>query len=194
MTGREMRTKLDLIKPPPAHNEERNVDMEERFNTYHGARYKEFNTGDAVFFKLTRGNDWTWQPGTVIQRRGNVDYLIQTHSTTGEGKVRRHANQLRLRCTNNQTSNKHNVLMDFFDLRPTQRVVEPTIVPQHIQPPQATRNDLEDEPDPEGEPEPPPTLEPPQLRRSERATAGIMPPRYADYEVGVTSTLNGGEL
>jgi len=42
MTGREMKIRLDLIKPSPESPTDRNSGMEARFNAHHGAKWKEF--------------------------------------------------------------------------------------------------------------------------------------------------------
>ena len=171
MTGRVMKTKLDLLKPKQERSGERDAIMEQQFNTHHGAKWKEFTVGDEVFIKLFAKNKWKWSPGVVTKRCGSVNYLVQTHTLEGERESKVHANQMKMRFTFLDDSD--NVLLEDFDISgPFRREIEPEVVPE----PDADGDSLDDAQEFSGEGEDYEERELP--RRSTRATAGIPPQRY----------------
>ncbi|XGW21465.1 hypothetical protein V3C99_004430 [Haemonchus contortus] len=96
--GRQIRTKLSLLKPPSTTDyNNRNRKMEEHYNRHHGARQRKFNIGDPVWAKDYRSGAPKQAPGEVVQQYGNRLYDISV-----DGQIwKRHANQLRLRFSSN---------------------------------------------------------------------------------------------
>lgn len=108
MKNRIMKTRLDLLKPK-SKSKQRNTKMEQQFNDCH-ARWKEFVSGDKVYYKLHKTNDsWNWVEATITERLGSVNYRIKTNTPLGEQVIKTHANQLK-RCHSN------NELIDSFGL------------------------------------------------------------------------------
>lgn len=81
MTGRIMKTKLDLLKPDDKQRGERNNKMEQQFDKHHGAVWKEFDSGENVFVKVHNSNGWKWMPATIIKRTGAVDYTVSINES-----------------------------------------------------------------------------------------------------------------
>lgn len=81
MTGRQMRTNLDLLKPTTNLTAvERNAKMKQQFNSHHGVRAKELQIGDKVFVKEhSSNNKWRWVSGEIVSKSGVVNYM-QTKS------------------------------------------------------------------------------------------------------------------
>lgn len=145
MTGRRMRTKLDLLKPPshPSNVLSGNRNMAKQYNSHHGAKWKEFYPGDEVFYQLhVTTENWKWTPGTVASRLGAVTYTVEVHTPSGQRIVRAHSNQLKRRY-------KKNELFDLFDLDDEEMLITPTgtvqpiIVPEEgeVNPSEDERND-----------------------------------------------------
>lgn len=132
MTGRQMRTKLDLLKPRIASDLENSGKMEERFNSHHGAKWKEFSANDEIFYQLKSNLDqWKWVPGIVKSRIGAVVYVLDIVTPTGHRTVKAHANQIKRRHLKNEIIE----LFDLPDLHDDQHIgptgdVQPTIVPE----------------------------------------------------------------
>ena len=106
--GRKLRTTLDALQPHDAKTKIRASIMEQQFNRHHGARPRQFQSGDLVFTRDYRSGPATWKPGQVLRRRGKVLYEISC-----EGKIWiRHVNQLRLRFNTRIT----NTLLETFHL------------------------------------------------------------------------------
>ncbi|KAF5399625.1 hypothetical protein PHET_06960 [Paragonimus heterotremus] len=70
--------------------------MERQFNQHHGAKAREFYTGDRVFVLKFHGHGCSWVPGTVTQRRGHVFYELIVHGK----KETQHINHFRRRDSN----------------------------------------------------------------------------------------------
>ena len=137
MTGREMRTRLDLVRPPPEHSDVRDTDMEERYDAHHGAAWREFKAGDCIFFKRLPG-DKKWHPGIVLAKHGAVNYTIDN----GERFFKCHASQLKLRHTEAPQPNE-DALLDEFELTPLRTLeVEPLVIPQQPDEPAGENDNL----------------------------------------------------
>jgi Integrase core domain len=126
MTGRVMKTKLDLLQPPANHGDIRDEKMESQFNSHHGAKWREFEVGEKVYAKVFSNNAWKWIPGTVLERCGNVNYFVLVKVPSGERQIKSHANQLKRRY--NVIDFGENPFADSFDIAPP-REIEPQIIP-----------------------------------------------------------------
>lgn len=129
MTGRIMKSTLDLLKPPKAHNGQRDEKMQQQFNSHHGARFREFELGEKVFFQLHSGSKWKWTPGTVVSRKGKVNYSVLGETPSGEREVHCHTNQMKLRHTFIDNDDNNPLLIDFEI-----KIGAPKIVDAEIQP------------------------------------------------------------
>ena len=179
MIGRNMKTRLDLLKPSEAFEGDRNTKMEAQFNHHHGAKWREFAAGDDVYYKFPRHNGWRWLPAIVVEKRGLVDYIVKVTTDADEREIKAHANQLVKRFTD--ASRDDNLLLDMFDLpEPMQEgEVEPLIIPEPAEKdsiPVLNESIYEDAEDVHGEESE--IEEAPQLRRSTRATHGVPPIRF----------------
>lgn len=131
MTGRQMRTKLDLLKPGIATDWKKDEKMEERFNSHHGAKWKEFAVNDEIFYQLkSKLDQWKWVPGIVKSRIGAVVYVLDIVTPTGHRTVKAHANQIKRRHLKNEIIE----LFDLPDSHDNHHIgpigdVQPTIVP-----------------------------------------------------------------
>ncbi|XP_040172372.1 uncharacterized protein K02A2.6-like [Anopheles arabiensis] len=83
MFERKIRTCLELLRPP--------VQVE---STSKQMPPRKFHVGETVYAKEYRNNSWSWIPGEITKRRGNVMYEVQ--NAAGK-KWRSHINQLRPR-------------------------------------------------------------------------------------------------
>lgn len=85
MFGRQIRTCLELLRPPAVRKPEPAIpDKQPRF----------FSKNDLVYAKVYKRNSWTWAPGVVCQRLGNVMYNVWIED---QRMQRLHINQLRSR-------------------------------------------------------------------------------------------------
>lgn len=169
MTGRDMKTKLDLMKPHCATPITRNEKMEKQYNAQHGAKWKEFQIGDLVYFKHYSGNQRKWLPAVITMKQGAVNYTVKAETPSGERLIKVHANQLKKRYSDD--SHDNNILMDMFDiLMPMEGEVEPIIIPE---PEDDVFEDAQEEVDEEDEPIP--VIPDFQPRRTTRQNAGVPP-------------------
>ncbi|XP_017482519.1 PREDICTED: uncharacterized protein K02A2.6-like [Rhagoletis zephyria] len=103
MTGRPMRTKLDLLKPKNLSNSISSTKMEDQFNYHHGAKWREFNVDDEVYYQLhSTSKVWEWVPGIIKSRNGAVNYTVDVITPSGNRIVKAHANQLKRRYSKNE--------------------------------------------------------------------------------------------
>lgn len=110
MSGRQMRTKYSLLKPDVNSTISNTQAMEKQFNTHHGAKWKQFNINDEVFYKLhTTTEKWKWVPGVIKSRIGNVIYNVNITTSAGNRVVKAHANQIKRRYDKNE-------LIELFEL------------------------------------------------------------------------------
>lgn len=132
MSGRKMRTKLDLLKPNAQASSLIKSKMKTQFDDHHGTKWKEFNDGDEIYYQLHSTNNWKWIPGIVKSRTGMVNYTVEIFSPDVNRIVKAHANQLKRRYNSNE-------LIELFDLPdfddnhkhdPTGEV-QPVIVPDN---------------------------------------------------------------
>ncbi|XP_058456779.1 uncharacterized protein K02A2.6-like [Malaya genurostris] len=116
MFGRPIRTISSLLKPT-----ERSTDSTFRnrknqnnsFNKKHGAVKRAFQHGDTVYVKVHRANSWQWQPATVIEKIGTVNYNVFLEDQ--HRLIRSHANQLNARVPEPSTVGNPTPLSVFFD-------------------------------------------------------------------------------
>lgn len=87
MMGRELRTKMDLLRP----NTELHVKQkQEEMCLQRTTQNREFEPGQSVMMRDYRGKD-KWIPGMIAQRTGPVSYRVQVDPST---QWRRHADQI----------------------------------------------------------------------------------------------------
>lgn len=186
MNNRRMKTRLDLLHPSTQVSNSRNEDMEQQFNKFHGAKWKDFKVNDRVYYKLHSSNaSWKWTPARIVSLVGAVNYTIMLE----DGKIIRkaHSNQLKSRFI------KQNEIIDAFGLIDVTEEVEPIIIPAQLNEEPLHNNVAEqtisdddfesadEEPEREQEDQPAPAAGVPQLRRTTRATAGV-PARRLTYD------------
>lgn len=181
MTGRTMKSKLDLMRPVERNPQTRNLAMEDQFNRHHGAKWKEFEVGEKVWFKLHNSNNkWAWTPGTITEKLGSVNYDVQV----GSRHIKAHANQLKKYC-NTVDVTKGNELIDHFEIT-LPEFVEPDVIEiddtsaeeesvSENQEVTSEEEEFEDAQEVIAVPDP--------LRRSTRATRGKLPQRYNDFQM-----------
>ncbi|EPB69227.1 hypothetical protein ANCCEY_11679 [Ancylostoma ceylanicum] len=120
--GRRLRTRLSMLVPTREQPEsgfaaDRRKQVEAQFNRKHGARGREFSSGDTVIVKSHRGAlEFEWTEGTVIKRTGRVTYEVEI----GGKYVLRHANQMRkvISGQRSDTSSSRDLLLDLFETDP----------------------------------------------------------------------------
>ncbi|XP_055644013.1 uncharacterized protein K02A2.6-like [Toxorhynchites rutilus septentrionalis] len=84
MFNRQIRTCLELLRPPTVHKPESTTkpDKQPRF----------YSKDDPVYAKVFTRNSWKWVPGIVLERLGDVMYNVWLE---GDRLQRSHINQLR---------------------------------------------------------------------------------------------------
>lgn len=87
MFGRRIRTNLELLRPPTPCQQ----DQEQQ-----PGKHRSFNRNDLVYVKIYSRNAWSWVPGTVVEKLGQVMYNVWADDRR---LVRSHVNQLRGRST-----------------------------------------------------------------------------------------------
>ncbi|XP_055588819.1 uncharacterized protein K02A2.6-like [Uranotaenia lowii] len=127
MYNRNIRTSLELLRPPTPCHKLPSTDQEEQFNRKHGAKARIYDPQDLVWAKVYAFNKWTWQHGMVIERIGRVMYNIWLPSK--QNLIRSHCNQLRTRYEAGKEANSEaipettqvplSILLDSWGLRPT---------------------------------------------------------------------------
>lgn len=193
MTGRPMPSRLDLIKKPqPLQSSQPHTsNMVENFNKHHGAKDRQFQVGDAVYYQQHGGMKWTWKPGTVTKRLGAANYEVKDGLKT----TKLHSNQLKHRAAA-LVSDDDDLISLFSPLQivPTQTDGNATIEDEtgndsddssaHDDSESSMHEDFESANDDshaeESEPEVVPT---PVYNRPIRSTAGKLPGRFKDFIV-----------
>ncbi|CRK99217.1 CLUMA_CG012551, isoform A [Clunio marinus] len=105
--------------------------METEFNRHHGAKWKEFQINDPIYYQLHSTNDkWKWVAGKITKKIGLVDYEAEIEGTFGERKVKAHANQLKFRHTKNELKELFDVPEDPLNFSDDE--IEPIIIPQQL--------------------------------------------------------------
>lgn len=185
MTGRQMRMRIDICMPRSESSTQRNIKMESQFNDSHGAKWKEFEIGAPVYYKLHKSNnDWHWTAAIITERRGAVNYSVET--CDGRRISNAHANQLKVRHSRSKcelsgdevTFNDSDNESEPFDVFPQQRealINEPRQEEEEDNSIAGNEDDYESADDtsfhvPAQEPEGP--------RRSTRNNAGVPPQRF----------------
>jgi hypothetical protein len=110
---------MSLLMPQPGEKQKNvshgTVNMKTQFDKKHGVRPRKFNREDRVSVKVHSGNKWSWQPGKVISRKGEVCYYVEI-----AGKIKIfHANQMMLNLTPNREEEWLKVMEEVFDLNCT---------------------------------------------------------------------------
>ncbi|XP_063361853.1 uncharacterized protein K02A2.6-like [Cydia amplana] len=90
LQGRSLRTRLDCLRPDRGDHVRA---AQERQRRAAGGVERELRAGDPVWVRQYRGDD-KWMPGTVRDRRGDTDYIVDTDNGTG---IHRHIDQLKSR-------------------------------------------------------------------------------------------------
>ncbi|XP_062541369.1 uncharacterized protein K02A2.6-like [Armigeres subalbatus] len=94
LLGRNLRTSLDLLRPPTAYHKIENNKQDSQYNRKHGAKIINYCPKDLVWAKVYKNNRWKWEAGQVLERVGSVVYNVWL-----QGKnilIRSHCNQLRI--------------------------------------------------------------------------------------------------
>ena len=182
MTGRCMKTKLDLLKPTDFQQFDRNEKMQAQFDKHHGAKLKNFHMGEEILAKIYKNNKWTWTSGTVIAQIGNVNYNVRIDFDGSRHKF--HANQLKKRY-HDLSDTDPNILMEHFEINvPGTVTIQPIPLDDTINESEE-ENNLDDEEtesvDSYQSAEETVEEEPEPVRRLPRSTAGNLPARYNDY-------------
>lgn len=183
MTGRVMKTKLDLLHPNKQRSADRNHAMEQQFNNHHGAKWKDFDIDDKVFIKLYSNNKWNWVPGVVVGKYGVVNYSVLANTPSGERLIKIHANQMKKRF-NIINDTDDNLLLEDFELEmPAAIEIQPNDAIEPIEDEDSDDfADAQEEVDVVSENDEDVIVQEP-LRRSARANAGKLPQKFADYKM-----------
>ncbi|XP_062713505.1 uncharacterized protein K02A2.6-like [Aedes albopictus] len=111
MFNRPLRTVSSMLRPIERANTESKGRTKQNaaFNKKHGALQRSFLNGDPVYAQVHRANSWQWEPATVIERIGKVNYNVFL--------IRSHANQLKTRVPERRTAPADQLtpLSVFFD-------------------------------------------------------------------------------
>lgn len=99
MYNRRLRTSLELLRAP------RNQAPSTTMDADHQSR--SFVPKDAVYAKVYANNKWTWKPGTVVERIGQVMYNVWVDSRK---LIRSHINQLKSRGATSHQKSKNRIL------------------------------------------------------------------------------------
>ena len=92
--GRELRTRLDLLKPSIARQvEEKQASQKEKHDRH--AREREFHVGQQVMVRNLRPGP-AWVPGTIVKRLGPVSFLVEVSGLIWK----RHVDHLRMYTDN----------------------------------------------------------------------------------------------
>jgi hypothetical protein len=115
MFGRPLRTISSMLKPSECGTALRDRHKQnDAFNQKHGAVKRGFQQGDLVYAKVYRANSWQWEPGTIIEKIGTVNYNVFLDE---QGRlIRSHTNQLKTRFQQpDQEVQQPTTLSIFFD-------------------------------------------------------------------------------
>lgn len=106
--GRRIRLPISIVRAPIHHQLDRDTEMEDQFNSKHGAKQRHFQEGEMVIIKMNPNTDW--RPATIIEPIGAVLYNV-----LAQGKVvRAHKNQIRKsRCNKQDDEFPIDVLLDY---------------------------------------------------------------------------------
>lgn len=94
LLGRSLRTRLDRLKPSREQQVHR---AQERQQQAAGGGHRELQLGDAVWYRVYRGQS-KWTQGTISERLGKTDYYIKSIDGT---VIHRHINQIKLKSKHN---------------------------------------------------------------------------------------------
>ncbi|XP_053691563.1 uncharacterized protein K02A2.6-like [Sabethes cyaneus] len=86
--GRRIRTSLELLRVPPKQTPE--------LSEQGAADRRTFQRNDFVYAKVYKNNAWSWVPGTILEKVGNVMFNVWIQDRR---LIRSHLNQLRSRLS-----------------------------------------------------------------------------------------------
>lgn len=122
--GRKIKTSLDLLKPRKPISTTPNEKQNQQFDKHHGARNRQFIPGDKIYAKIYRNNKDHWVPGTVIERKGTVNYNVLVTDGDKTRLIRSHTNQIKLRYSDISQKQKSSILfgelLDLFSQKQTE--------------------------------------------------------------------------
>ena len=87
MFGRNLRTRIDFVKPDIRRT------VEEKLMQNVSVPYRSFETGQSVMVRNYHPGP-KWVPGEILRQTGPVSYEVATSTSTGDLLWRRHADQL----------------------------------------------------------------------------------------------------
>lgn len=151
MFNRPLRTVSSMLRPTERTNTESRGRTKQNaaFNKKHGALQRSFLNGDPVYAQVHRANSWQWEPATVIERIGKVNYNVFLEDR--QRLIRSHANQLKTRVPERRTAPADqptplSVFFDGFGLAiPTE--TPPNAIPLENQEPQRFDEALQENPE-----------------------------------------------
>lgn len=126
LNNRQMKSRLDRLgKREEFPTSDENNKMAQQYNRHHGAKWKEFHTGDTVYVKLFASNKkWSWTPAFIISKIGTVSYMVKIDLPDNQRTFKAHINQLKIRYVKNEISELFEVpnwpdnIETFVDPRP----------------------------------------------------------------------------
>ncbi|XP_055542887.1 uncharacterized protein K02A2.6-like [Wyeomyia smithii] len=123
--GRSIRTTLDLVKPQIPSPTEVNTKQNTQFNRRYNTIKREFKANDLVYAEVHQRNAIKWIPGTIVERKGRVNYNVLLE--TGR-LICSHTNQLKQRhgdCDSSPVlpNMPLSMLLDEFNLQPVKPAV-----------------------------------------------------------------------
>ncbi|XP_062711901.1 uncharacterized protein K02A2.6-like [Aedes albopictus] len=140
--GKPLRTSFELMRPPSKFYRVVNSKQASQYNEKHGAKTKCFEVKDKVYAQVHHGNDWSWVPGEVVERIGQVMYNIWLPDR--QRLIRCHGNQLRKRYDTSSSPPEVigpqvplEILLDTWSLNPSSsgaavETVEPPAEPEGL--------------------------------------------------------------
>ena len=108
---RELRTRLDLLKPSLSDQVIQKQTTQSDHHNVH-ARMREFDIGQAVMIRNFRGQP-KWLPGEIVQKNGPLSYVVKTQTGLS---WKRHVDHLKERLGNGQSQTCYEDSNAFVDL------------------------------------------------------------------------------
>ena len=95
MFSRQLRTRFDLLQPQlKSKVVEKQQKQKQLFDSH--TKDRDFVIGDLVYVRnFSKESPRKWIPGTVVERKGNVTFVV--HLQDSNNNVKRHKNQMRHR-------------------------------------------------------------------------------------------------
>lgn len=179
---RQLRTRLSMIRPDIRMAVEEKQGKMKEYRDEHVPKLREFTQGERVRVKNSRGTDIKYVPGSIVMRKGPVQYLVRV------GRTIRYVHVDHLRKTGEEVTENEE---DEERLRPIQRPVSDLIMnepnPFEVQVPDTatTQNDVVIPPvphvvPPQGVPTPS-VMESPRLEKRSSSRVRKAPTKFDDY-------------